>query len=155
MFKLCQIRSYYWKHKQIDITQYVMLTSQDDEIKYSLEDLNYKQEFYCHDIVNKWLILCDIPYVPCYITQKLIPNEFQFLLNEYVYNYYIKYDFSKCIAISLDLSFFDNNIKKIIQFINESNIPYNTIIILYNFPLNYTPITIENYHIVMQYDYDK
>ena len=152
MNTLNDIRSYYLENKGIDIMQYTMITCQDKDTRWQLEQKLHTPT--THEGGIQWLLVYDIPFNTSYIVQYLTPKELQYLVNNYVYNRFMCYDFSASPIISLDLSFFDNDLDKMARFIYENTtIQHGTMIVIYNFPLTQKRLTLENYHIIMQYDY--
>ncbi len=165
---LQSLRQYYIETHNIDIRRFIMLTCQDYDTRCRIEyELLHDQRKEIAIIMNhqpssgsaspilppRWLLVYDLPFNISYILQYILPKECYSMINTYVYNHFVRYDFSQSTIISIDLSFFDDNINKIYKFIRESNIKEETKIILYNFPLNKEPIKLEGYDIIMQYDY--
>ena len=143
---LNEIRAHYLRHHNgFDIKEYILITSQDMSFKDELLMIN----------TYKWDIIMDIPYLPHYLWQSILPNDTQYILNNYVYNYFSSYDFSQCSFISIDLTFFNNNVDKVKHFIknNRTIREDKTFIILYNFQRYTKPIHMHNYRIITMYDY--
>ena len=103
--------------------------------------------------LNHWMLILDKPkttyYAKLYLPEWLYP-----LINKLTKDELMRCDFSRYKWIGLDASVFDFNIHEMSQFIiNQSSIQRGSHIIIYTFPIDVDPFSMEGYHIVFQYDY--
>lgn len=151
--KLKYLRKYYKQNNNIDIKNYIMIGSQDPKVRKEMQRLNILER-YMGGNESEWLIIIDIPNVNAYITQWCLPYCFQYKLDIYVYNRFMSYDFSKSPLIAIDMTFFENDVDHVFEFIkNNKTIKHNSFIILYSFKRSHPPVHLENYHIIMQYNF--
>lgn len=145
--KLTTLREYHLSKNGVDIQKSIMITTQD-------RDLNDLVHHYNRGLA--WIIVTDVPFAWSYFWKLYAPNDCQYLVDNYVYNYFTRsYDFSNSQIVSIDLCFFNDSIAEMTNFILDTNIKKGTLIVLYNFKQNAPLVTIEGYQIVMQYDYVK
>ncbi len=132
--------------QETEIEKYIFLSSQDKTVEDYLTRMNQTEE--CQ---GRWVIISDIPYQNHYITRYLGLSFADVTVNNYVQEYFINYTFVSNI-VCIDRCFF-TTVDDLIYFIEASNIPKDTVLILYTFPLTEKRIKIEGRHIIMQYDY--
>lgn len=136
----------YRKKYNINIRNYIWLTSQDYDVVSKLNSINEFQEK-----KRRWTCIIDVPYVNYYIAQYTLPGCMMGLLGGRTYSEFMTYNFD-CDIVALDYSFFTHYITR---FIENSTIKLGSTIILYSFELGTEPINIMGYNIVMTYNYRK
>lgn len=134
----------------IDISEFLVIGCQDEVLSTSLYMYNVSN---CHDVYR---MICDIPGANYYIWQAITPSLLQpLLLNNYVRSEYTNFNFIERSHgwVAIDMNFF-NTRGDLISFIEQSSIPRNANIILYNAVEHEPYLNVSTgHHIIMQYDF--
>lgn len=130
--------------KKEDIRSRIIITSQDMSI---VDEIEASEE------ASLWQIAADIPNIPSYVWQDLLPPGLQGWLNSSVNEHFIRRcDLTPYNIVAIDKSFFDD-MTTLMRFIHESSIKQGATIIIYTFKRGAPLITSDHYNIVMQYDF--
>lgn len=130
---------------EVDITSYIWIGCQEKSLRRAICKKN-------KTVGECWQIIFDMPTVSSYIWHKITPECMLPYLMESVCDEFHQSDYVKYNIISIDQSFFPTR-KDIKDFIKSLIVDNHTIIVINSFDRSVKPIQVDDYYIVMQYDY--
>ena len=131
--------------KTLDLRHWIMITCQDHELNALIQQYNRAG----------WEVVADVPFAWSYFFKWYMPQDVQGWVDEYVYDYFTeRYDFTPYAIVSIDVCFFNNDLREVLRFLKHTNIKKDAFIVLYNFKQGTPPVTLQGYNVITQYDFN-